>query len=196
MQLKTWFLGPLLLNWVLYKTVTHMITFAAFLNRTFYWWICIFIQTSSIGVIGVQFITLVRIMPGVRPSHMFRNLPTPLWTHYWASGSLIHNCMFQWTDICWYTPLGTYNTLQIVYVFNGPFAKYVKLRVVHAPGMPITFSPPQRVSDPDMHQGTCVTHVPWCIPGSLTSGFLWSWWRGKCSRHSQRMRNPQFFRIW
>ena len=25
---------------------------------------------------------------------------------------------------------------------------------------------------------TCVTHVPWCMLGSLTSGFLWSqWWR-------------------
>ena len=26
------------------------------------------------------------------------------------------------------------------------------------------------VSDPGMHHGTCVTHVPWCIPGSLTCG--------------------------
>ena len=24
------------------------------------------------------------------------------------------------------------------------------------------------VSDPGMHRGTCVTHVPWCMPGSLT----------------------------
>ena len=52
-------------------------------------------------------------------------------------------------------------------------------------------SPP--VSNPDMHHGTCVTHVPWCMPRSLTStsGFLWSR-RGKHSRHSRRMRNPQF----
>ena len=26
------------------------------------------------------------------------------------------------------------------------------------------------VSDPGMHHGTCVTHVPWCLPGSLTRG--------------------------
>ena len=39
----------------------------------------------------------------------------------------------------------------------------------HAPGIPGTFSPPARVSDPDMHHGTCVTHVPWCMPGSLTN---------------------------
>ena len=33
---------------------------------------------------------------------------------------------------------------------------------------------PPQVSNPDMHHGTCVTHVPWCMPESLTSGFLWS----------------------
>ena len=64
--------------------------------------------------------------------------------------------------------------------------------VAHAPGMAGTFSPPPRVSDPDMHHGTCVTHVPWCMPGSLTSGFRWSRWRRKRPRHSRRMRNPQF----
>ena len=26
------------------------------------------------------------------------------------------------------------------------------------------------VSDPGMHQGTCVTHVPWCMSGSQTRG--------------------------
>ena len=38
--------------------------------------------------------------------------------------------------------------------------------------MPGTFSPPPRVSDPDMQYDTVtwVTHVPWCMPGSLTSG--------------------------
>ena len=76
---------------------------------------------------------------------------------------------------------------------NGPLARYVNLRFAHAPGMPGTFSPPHRVSDPDMHHGTCVMHVPWSMSGSLTSGFLWSRWREKRSRHSRRMRNPQFY---
>ena len=76
---------------------------------------------------------------------------------------------------------------------NGPLASYVKLWVAHAPGMPGTFSPPPRVSDPDMHHGTCVTHVSWCMPGSLSSGFLWSRWRGERSRYSRRTRNPQFY---
>ena len=75
----------------------------------------------------------------------------------------------------------------------GPIVRYVKLRVMHAPGMPGTFSPPPRVSDPNMHHGTCVTHVPWCIPGLIASGSLWSRWRGKCSGHFRRMRIPQFY---
>ena len=54
-----------------------------------------------------------------------------------------------------------------------------KIAGAHAPGISGTFSPPPRISHPDMHHGTCVTHVPWCMPGSLTSGFLWSRLRGK-----------------
>ena len=59
--------------------------------------------------------------------------------------------------------------------------------------MPGTFSPPLCDSDSAMHHGTCVTHVPWCMPGSLTSGFLWRLWRRKRSRLSRRMRNPHCF---
>ena len=66
---------------------------------------------------------------------------------------------------------------------HEPLARYVILRVVHEPG---TFTP-RRFSDPDMHHGLCVTHVPWCIPGSLTSGCLWSQWREKWSLHSRRV---------
>ena len=76
---------------------------------------------------------------------------------------------------------------------HGPLARYVKLRVEHAPGMLGTFSPPPRVSDSDMRHGTCVMHVPWRMPGSLPGVFPRSWWRGKRTRHSLRMRNPQFY---
>ena len=75
----------------------------------------------------------------------------------------------------------------------GPLVRFVKLWVAHAPGMLGTFSPPPWVSDPDMHQGTCVPHVPWCMPVSLTSGFLWNRWQGKPSQHSRRIRNPRFY---
>ena len=53
-------------------------------------------------------------------------------------------------------------------------------------------SPPPLVSDLDMHHGTLVTHVQRCMPGSRTSGFLWSRRWGKRSRHSWRMHNSQF----
>ena len=75
---------------------------------------------------------------------------------------------------------------------NGPLASYVKSRVAHAQGMLVMFSPSPRVSDPDMHLGTCVTQVPWCMPRSLFSGFPWSRWWGKRSRHFRRMHKPQF----
>ena len=79
---------------------------------------------------------------------------------------------------------------------HGPLARYVKLRVTHAPGMPGAFSPPPRVSNPDMHHDTCVTHVPWCMPGSLTSGFLWSWWRGKTFPAFPPHAQSAILRIW
>ena len=78
----------------------------------------------------------------------------------------------------------------------GPLARNVKLRVAHAPGIPGTFSPPPRVSDPDMHHGTCVTHVPWCMLGSLTSGFLWSWRRGKTFPAFPAHAQSAILRIW
>ena len=102
-------------------------------------------------------------------------------------GFLMSYCVFRFYQIL---PCLEYEPSTLC---HGPLARYIKLRVAHAPGMPGTFSPPPRVSDPDMHQGTCVTHVPWCMPGSLTSGFLWSRWQGKRSRYSRRMRNPYFY---
>ena len=76
---------------------------------------------------------------------------------------------------------------------HGPLARCVKLRVAHAQGMPGTFSLPPWISDPDIHHGTCVTHVPWCMPGSLSSCFLCDQWRGKRSWHLRRMRNTLFY---
>ena len=73
---------------------------------------------------------------------------------------------------------------------HGPLTRYVKLRLAHAPRMPRTLSPPPRLSDPDMHHCTCVMYVLWCIPGSLTSGFLWSRW---LTWYSRQMCNPQCY---
>ena len=43
-------------------------------------------------------------------------------------------------------------------------------------------------SDPGMHHGTCVTHVTWCMSGSLNHAG-----GGKRSQHCRRMRNSQFY---
>ena len=102
------------------------------------------------------------------------------------------------------------NYLYFVYILHfgrvlqgrGPFiltwvsCQIRKIAGAHAPGMPGTFSQPPRVSDPDMHHGTCVTHVPWCMPGSLTSGFPWSRWRGKTFPAFPAHAQPAILCIW
>ena len=65
---------------------------------------------------------------------------------------------------------------------RGPLARYVKLRVAHAPRMSGTFPPPPRVCDPDMHHGTCVTHGDGGYWPPLMRQSV-----GKRSRHSRRM---------
>ena len=64
---------------------------------------------------------------------------------------------------------------------HGLLSRYLKLRVAHAPGMLGTFSHHRRLA------------IPTCMPGSLSSSFLLSWRRGKCSRRSRRMHNPKFY---
>ena len=105
-----------------------------------------------------------------------------------AISVVIFRCL-QLSFNCNSYPLHTYDN----WMSYGPLARNLRLRVALASGMPGKFSPPPRKSDLDMHHGTCVTHVPWCISGSLSSGFLWSRWRVRRSRHSRRMRNPQFY---
>ena len=66
-----------------------------------------------------------------------------------------------------------------VLIHAGPVRQWASCQIpriacAHAPGMLGRFSPPPRVRDPDMHHGTCVTHVPWGMPGSITNRFLWN----------------------
>ena len=46
------------------------------------------------------------------------------------------------------------------------------------------------VSDPGMHQGTCVTHVPWCMSGYLTSSV------GETFPAFPAHGQPKILRIW
>ena len=140
-----------------------------------------------------------------------------IWTHMTrarSSGFLCGSALFAASTRCrrwgiWTkvnrTGLEKFNGLQtpiliprlVLYiVVHGPLVRYVKLRVAHAPGMPGTFSPPPWISDPDMHNGTCVTHVPWCMPGSLTSGFLWSRRWGKTFPAFPAHTQPAYLRNW
>ena len=81
---------------------------------------------------------------------------------------------------------------------NQSWASYQirKIAGAHAPGMPGTFSPPPCVSDPDMHHVMCVTHVPWCKPGSLTGGFLWGRRWGKTFPAFPAHAQHAILRIW
>ena len=110
-------------------------------------------------------------------------------SHYTAT-CFCPNAHLLYNLACDFHKYSSNNTLR--QLIHEPLTWYVNMQFVHAPGMPGTFSPPPRVSDPDLHHSTCVTHVPWCMSGSLTCGFHWIRWRGKRSGHYRRMRNPQF----
>ena len=82
--------------------------------------------------------------------------------------------------------------LVLIRFFTPQWASYQirKLWVVHAPGMPGTFSPPKKkslVSDP-----ACITARAWRTCCDACRDRLPAL-AGRPSRHSRRMRNPQFF---
>ena len=83
--------------------------------------------------------------------------------------------------------------LRVIWVKLELFRRYVKLRVCMRRECRERFFPLPRVSDPAMHHGTFVAHVPWCMLGSLTSDFFEVSGGEKRSRHSRRMRNTQFY---
>ena len=69
-----------------------------------------------------------------------------------------------------------YDSIYLMAVSEWALARYVKMRVGHASGMPGTFSPP---SPSNENRGlaipACITArawplVPWCLSGSLTCG--------------------------
>ena len=58
------------------------------------------------------------------------------------------------------------------------------------------FPPPARVSDPDMHHGRCVTHVPWCMQGSPYLRFPLKSVMGKTCPAFPAHAQPAILRIW
>ena len=102
------------------------------------------------------------------------------------------------TVLCHYNTVNCLQNFPNRYPIGCPWAscQIRKIAGAHAPGMPGTFSPSPQVSDPDMHHGTCVTHVPWCMPGSLNSSFLRNRRRGKTFPAFPAHAQPAILRIW
>ena len=77
--------------------------------------------------------------------------------------------------------------------YNGPLARYVKMWVAHASGMPGTFSLPptsnETTSWRPRHASRHVRHAR----AVMHVGLAYSQWQRKRSRHSRRMRNPRFY---
>ena len=78
-------------------------------------------------------------------------------------------------------------------VWHGPRTRYVKLRVVHAPGMPGKFSPPPISKETASYRSRHASRHVRDARAGMYVGIANPWWRGKRSRHSRRMRNPQFY---
>ena len=125
---------------------------------------------------------------------LFGAMEWPLAPVYWYMFWQINS---KWADMR-YMP-GTRQTAALGYlIYDLPWAscQIRKIAGAHALGMPGTFSPSPQVSDPYMHHGTCVTHVPWCMPGSLTNGFLWNRRWGETSPAFPAHAQPARLRIW
>ena len=71
--------------------------------------------------------------------------------------------------------------------------RYVKLRVVHAPDMPRTFSPPPTSKGTDSKRSRHASRQVRRARAVMDVGIASQRWRGKRSRHYRHMRNPKFY---
>ena len=108
----------------------------------------------------------------------------------WLEIHTIQSLRNSWVEMCYKAYCHSRSLHNLEMSTYGSLARYADCACTGNAG---NVFPVPRVSDSGMHHGTCMTHVPWCMPESLTRGLLWSRWQGKRSRHSRRMRNPQFY---
>ena len=128
-------------------------------------------------IAGATFVVLCYIVKSLKLVWRFDTCKWNLW---------VPDRQISYRDLTWIW--GTRTVVPVIGLI--PDKQHCGLRMRWGPG---TFFLAPQVSDLDMHHGTCLTHVPWCTLGSLTSGFLWNQWRGELSRHSRRMCNSQFY---
>ena len=126
-------------------------------------------------------------------SYIFRGLSLSAFNTTKQNEANFHSTKISPHDFHFLPLFSTCTCRHTVLQFTWASCQVRKIAGAHAPKMSGAFSPPSRISDPDMHHGTCVMHVPWWMPKSLTSGFLWNRQRRETFRHSQRMHNPEFF---
>ena len=129
---------------------------------------------------------LINIASGnsLAPDGTKQTLPKPMF---------INNHCSRYLPLIWTSKLlnWNYNGERMTKLMSWASCQIRKIAGCACAGNAGNVFPPPWVSEPDKHHGTCVTHVPWCLSGSLTSGFLWSrWWE---KTYSRRMRNPQFY---
>ena len=77
--------------------------------------------------------------------------------------------------------------------YHGPLARYVRLRVAHATGMPGSFSLPRTSKENASKRSWYASRHVLHVRAVMHAGIADPWRRGKRSRHSRRMRNAQFF---
>ena len=96
---------------------------------------------------------------------IFANEPEKTQRHTYPSVSIYGSIPL--TSPCPCATLLNIPTSESATIHHGPLTRYAKLRVTHACHR---LKRKPLVSDPGMHHDTCVTHVPWCMSGSLTCG--------------------------
>ena len=114
--------------------------------------------------------------------------------HHGLMSGLCKNRQFNsltWTIYVVAVSNATYLTQWHTHALSWASSQIRKLSCCACTGIAGNFPPSPWVNDSEMYHGTCVKHVSWCMTGSLTSVHC-SRWRGKRSRHFQRMRIPQF----
>ena len=111
----------------------------------------------------------------------------------------IRLCVTWTTPWCWLVAI--HISLFLEAGSRGPFTRYVKLRVIHAPGMPGRSSPtPTSTPTPTPKETGWLRsqhgsrHVHY-VRAVMHVGIANPRWRGKRSRHSRCMRNPQVYVI-
>ena len=101
---------------------------------------------------------LISIYPTM-PCILLCRTTNPLKFWWWRSSNSLHKYICSWHGLHhqFFCSWASYQIRKIADCVHGPLIRYVKLRIAHAPGMPGSFSPQPRVSDPDMHQGAAGT---------------------------------------